>query len=334
MVARSTINFRDHRVYLVHLLKVLARHGGAAAPGEIYDEVADLAGVTEEERAIASARGTDNPVYRNRIQFARQALVDARMVVGSSDPGWLRGMWALTEAGRTLAGTGLNDEALDKELKKRAADGLRERAKRREEGKRLAGIDGATDEDADEIGGGARGEREEAPSGPTIRELVDVANEEVMQTMLDLVRSMNDTAFEHLVGTVLKAALRAEGVKVTQQSRDGGIDGVLQFDALGMRIAVFEAKRYGEATVVGRPQIDAFATAARRRRAAHALFVTSGRFSREAATAARDEGIRLVDGDALVELMARHGVGMQAKETFVVYELDPAWSFDLEELRG
>jgi restriction system protein len=150
--------------------------------------------------------------------------------------------------------------------------------------------------------------------------------------MLDHVRSMSDRAFEHLVGTVLKAALRAESVRITQRSRDGGVDGVLHFDALGMRLAVFEAKRYAEGNVVGRSLVDAFATAARRHRASHSLFVTSSRFSAEAVETARYEGIRLIDGTAFVELMAQHGIGLRAKETFVLYELDPAWSVnDVDE---
>jgi restriction system protein len=143
---------------------------------------------------------------------------------------------------------------------------------------------------------------------------------------------MSDRAFEHLVGTVLKAALRAESVKITQRSRDGGVDGMLYFDALGMRLAVFEAKRYAEGNAVGRSLVDAFATAARRHRALHSLFVTSSRFSQEAVETARDEGIRLIEGTAFVELMAQHGIGLRAKDTFVLYELDPAWSVnDVEE---
>ena len=117
------------------------------------------------------------------------------------------------------------------------------------------------------------------------------------------------------MGTVLKAALRAESVKITRRSRDGGVDGLLYFDALGMRLAVFEAKRCADGSVVGRPLVDAFATAARRHRASHSLFVTSSRFSPEAVDAARDEGIRLIEGMAFVELMAQHGIGLRAKET-------------------
>ena len=172
---------------------------------------------------------------------------------------------------------------------------------------------------------------EDLQSIPEIEELVEAANDVVLRTILDHVRGMSDRAFEYLVGTVLKAALRAESVKITQRSRDGGVDGMLYFDALGMRLAVFEAKRYAEGNVVGRSQVDAFATAARRRRASHSLFVTSSRFSPEAVATAKDEGIRLIEGTAFVELMAQHGIGLRGRDTFVLYEIDPAWSVNETE---
>ena len=146
-----------------------------------------------------------------------------------------------------------------------------------------------------------------------------------MLMMLGHVRGLTDRAFEYLVGSVLKAALRAESVLVTRKSRDSGIDGILYFDALGIRTAVFEAKRYAEGNTVGRPLIDAFATAARRQHADHYLFVTSSRFSSEAIATAKDENIRLIDGTAFVELMALHGIGLRERASYVVYELDPAW---------
>lgn len=56
------------------------------------------------------------------------------------------------------------------------------------------------------------------------------------------------------------------------------------------------------------------------------MFVTSSRFSPEAIETGIDEGIRLIDGTAFVELMAQHGIGLRARDTFVLYEMDPAWS--------
>jgi len=70
-------------------------------PSDIYEAVADLAHITSEQRA--TSRGDGNPVYRNRIQFARQSLIGAGFMVGSQDDGWERGVWSLNEAGKRLA---------------------------------------------------------------------------------------------------------------------------------------------------------------------------------------------------------------------------------------
>jgi restriction system protein len=320
------VHFRDHRIYMVHLLRVL--HGsGPVSPGSIYDQVADRAGVSAEQRVVGSD-WKGNPVYRNRIQFARQGLIDAGLLIGSSDPQWQRGIWELNPEGNAIAGSDLTDDALDNKLRALSAQGVRERARDLKASRALAGLDssanGGTEESTEEA-------LNNADETPTIADLVDEANEVAMRTMLEHVRGLDDRVFEYLVGSVLKAALRAESVRVTQKSKDGGIDGVLNFDGLGMRTAVFEAKRYAEGNVVSRPQIDAFATAARRQRAAHSLFVTSGRFSSDSVAAGLAEGIRLIDGSAFVELMARHGIGLREREAYIVYEVDPAWSVSTDD---
>lgn len=304
------------------LLRVL-KHTGAASPADVYGPVADRSGITGDER-LQGDEG--KPIYQNRIQFARQALIDAGLLIGPSDPRWQRGTWELSNKGIALAAAKLTDGALEARIRDLAAEGARERAKARKESRLLAGLEvpePGTDRPSNEEA------PRESPDGDdklgAISDLVDEANEVAMRTMLEHVRSLGDRRFEYLVGTVLKAALRAESMRVTRRSKDGGIDGILSLDALGMRTAVFEAKRYAEDTVVQRPQIDAFTTAARRHKADHSLFVTSSRFSTGAVAAGKTEGIRLIDGTAFVELMARHGVGLRERESFVVYEIDPTW---------
>ena len=324
----SKVSFRDHRTYLVHLLRVLHR-AGAVPPAGIYDEVADGAAITDHER---TTRGRFGLIYSNRIQFARQHLIDAGLMVGREDEGWKRGVWELNAAGHQLAAGTLPDEALDAELRKRGAEGAKRRAQARKASRQLAGL--AEGEDAVPLADEPDSGTSDGNSALSIAELVDAANAAAMETMLEHVRGLTDRAFEYLVGSVLKAALRAESVKVTQKTRDGGIDGILSFDGLGMRIAVFEAKRYADGNTVGRSLIDAFATAARRHRAAHSLFVTTSRFSSEAITTGKDEAIRLIDGIAFVELMARHGIGLRERDSYVVYEIDPAWSVDSDEEQG
>jgi restriction endonuclease Mrr len=204
-------NFRDHRIYMVPLLRVLQRRG-ACRPADVYDEVADLVGVTPDQRAIEGGEGSWNPVYRNRIQFARQALIDAGVVLGSTQPGWQRGVWQLAPEGDRLGRATASDAALDAILRERALAGIRRRTLEREESRALAGLSSSEEpkqEEEEDVTDSA-----EADSRPDVAFLVDAANDLVLRTMLEHVRSMSDRAFEHLVGTVLKAALRAESVTV------------------------------------------------------------------------------------------------------------------------
>ncbi len=319
---------RDHRNFLLHLHRVLAERG-SSRPADLYDDVAARAGLTEEDREVRDS-SSGQIVWKNRIQFARQSLIDAGVVVGPSDDGWQRGRWQISAEGKRLAEAHPEDEELEAILRTRAADGARVRAEARRESRALAGLD-------DGDGPTAEDPTVEAAEVSSLHEQINAldiiaeANEAVFSTMLEHLRAMDDHAFERLVGEVLCAALRGISFRATRRTRDGGVDGFVHFDSLGMRFAVYEAKKYADGNVVGRPLVDAFATAARRTRAAHALFVTTSHFSPEAKETGREEAIRLVDGTAFVELMAIHGIGLRKKETFTLYEVDPNWTFETSE---
>lgn len=86
--------YTDKYTYVIPLLRVLARRG-ASPPSEVYDEVAKLAGISEQEKERTNE--SDGALtYRNCIQWARQSLVYAGALLGSSDPGWKRGVWELS----------------------------------------------------------------------------------------------------------------------------------------------------------------------------------------------------------------------------------------------
>jgi restriction system protein len=133
-----------------------------------------------------------------------------------------------------------------------------------------------------------------------------------------------------LAGDVLRASLRASSVRITPPSRDDGIDGVLTFDDLGIRRVVFQAKRYGASNHVDRPEIDQFWAAVQRQRADYGVFVTTSAFTKGAQGAANDFGLKLVDGNALVELMAKHSIGVRTLAVFSLYEVDVTWSEELD----
>ena len=106
--------------------------------------------------------------------------------------------------------------------------------------------------------------------------------------------------------------------QLTGQPGDGGIDGVIREDKLGLDIVCVQAKRYGEASV-GRPTIQQFSGSMDGVKAKKGVILTTSSFSRDAiAFVDRIEGKRvvLIDGEELAELMIRHNVGVTTTETY------------------
>lgn len=117
----------------------------------------------------------------------------------------------------------------------------------------------------------------------------------------------------------------AEGTATrTQLSNDGGIDGIIDQDALGLSRIYVQAKRYGPDNVVGRESIQAFVGALAGNQANQGVFITTSRFARTAIDFANSVATRviLLDGERLTRLMIRYGVGVQVKRTVQIVEVD------------
>lgn len=110
---------------------------------------------------------------------------------------------------------------------------------------------------------------------------------------------------------------------VTQLSHDGGIDGVIDQDVLGLRRVYIQTKRYADSNTVGRPDLQAF-VGALSGKADSGVFITTSRFSDGAKTYAASIPTRiiLIDGARLTQLMIQYGVGIQVRETYKVIEID------------
>lgn len=136
----------------------------------------------------------------------------------------------------------------------------------------------------------------------------------------------SSTFFEQTVVDLLVAMGYggAEGqAHVTAASNDGGIDGIIDQDTLGLSRVYVQAKRYAPEISVGRPEIQGF-VGALSGKADGGVFITTSRFSSGAREYAEVVPTRviLIDGERLVSLMIRFGVGVQAKQTVEIVEID------------
>jgi restriction system protein len=108
------------------------------------------------------------------------------------------------------------------------------------------------------------------------------------------------------------------------RSGDGGVDGVINEDRLGLDRVYVQAKRYAEGNVVGRPDVQSFVGSLVGLGATKGVFVTTSSFSQQATDFAKhlSQRVILIDGQLLTELMIEHNVGLRVSRTIEFKRLD------------
>lgn len=160
-----------------------------------------------------------------------------------------------------------------------------------------------------------------------IDDALEVMNQTVAGELLSRLHGNSPVFFEQAVLDLLTAmGYGGIGGKATrtQLSHDGGIDGVIDQDVLGLSRVHVQAKRYAPANSVQRPEIQAFVGAMQGSQANQGVFITTGRFSSGALEYAAhlQNRVVLLDGVQLASLMIRYGVGVQTRKTVQIVEVD------------
>ena len=117
---------------------------------------------------------------------------------------------------------------------------------------------------------------------------------------------------------------REDAGKAVGRSGDGGIDGIINEDRLGLDAIYIQAKRWGEGSV-GSPDIDKFSGALNRKGASKGVFITTSRFTDSAKNAVKENAglkIVLIDGHQLAQLMIDHDVGVFIEKTYEIKRVD------------
>ena len=138
--------------------------------------------------------------------------------------------------------------------------------------------------------------------------------------------------FERLVVDLLVrmgyGGTRSDAGRAVGKSGDGGIDGIIKEDRLGLDTIYLQAKRWEGP--VSRPEIQKFAGALQGHRAKKGVFLTTSRFTDEALDYVErvDNKIVLVDGKTLAELMLDHGIGCSLSASYEVKRIDSDYFTD------
>jgi restriction system protein len=106
------------------------------------------------------------------------------------------------------------------------------------------------------------------------------------------------------------------------RAKDGGIDGIIKEDKLGLDIVYIQAKKWEN--TVGRPEIQKFAGALQGQRARKGIFITTSNFSKDALDYAGniENKIILIDGQQLAELMIENNVGVSTTASYEIKKID------------
>lgn len=288
------------------LMRPLLEHmaDGAARPNqETLEAMAERFGVTDEERSELLPSGKQ-PVFHNRVAWAKSHLKGARLIEAPE-----RAVYRITERGQALL---------------QMHPGPIGMAQLKEYPEYLEFRTGKSQDDAEpkQVPVSA----EEITPEEHLEYGYSELRKKLVSDILDEVAQCPPEFFERLVVELLVAmgygGSRADAGRAVGKSGDGGIDGIIKEDRLGLDVIYIQAKRW-EGTV-GRPEIQKFAGALQGVRAKKGIFLTSSSFSADAIRYSEniDNKIILIDGRTLAGLMIDHDVGVTRVQNYEIKRLD------------
>jgi restriction system protein len=279
-------------LYFGPVLDALRALGGSGTPSEVVSRIATDLRVSDDVQNELLPSGESR--FRNQVAWARMHLVNEGLVDRSK-----RGVWSLTEAGRTAF---LSREDA-REICRKWVRILQEKRKAR-----TAAPGALPEEIAEEVGAHENSHREQ---------------------VLDLMQGLSAKGFEQLCQRILREAGFTE-VNVTGRSGDQGIDGhgTLQINPLVSLKVLFQCKRYKDS--VNPSQVRDF-RGAMTGRADKGIIMTTGTFTAEARREASRDGapsIELIDGEKLIDMLESLELGLKPVKA---YEIDSPF---FNEFRG
>lgn len=293
----------DYQSILLPLLK-LAGSGGEILLSDAKDELAKQFGLSEEDRKTPLPSGRQF-LFDNRVGWARTYLKKAGLIeyVG-------KGCFRITDRGKEVLAE--KPEKLNVKYLKRYPEFL-EFATARKKPKEPSGKT-LPDDESD-----VTPEEKLEYSYQSIRD-------ELAQELIKQVKSCSPAFFERLIVELLVnmgyGGSRKDAGEAIGRSGDGGIDGVIKEDRLGLDAIYIQAKRWGG--TVGSPEIQKFIGALEGRKSKKGIFITTSSFSKEAEKFASSVSSKvvLIDGEALAQYMIDFNVGVSGVATYEVKKVD------------
>jgi restriction system protein len=294
----------DFQTLMLPLLKLIS-DGRAYSIGEATEKIAHQFSLSDQELAAMLPSGRA-PLFYNRLAWAKTYLKRAGLIEQPR-----RGIFLISPSGRQLLAEG--PQKIDLRL-------LQE----------MPGY--ANTSDPPELTSASDS------TALTDSALVDVTPEEDLERahavlrrelaadLINNVKKCTPAFFESLVIQLLLkmgyGGSRQEAGRAVGRSGDGGIDGIINEDRLGLDAIYLQAKRWDG--TVGRPEIQKFVGALAGQRASKGVFITTSVFTQEAKEYAERSQYRvvLIDGVRLSDLMIEHDLGVSVAATYQLKRID------------
>jgi restriction system protein len=292
---------------IFHPLLELASDGEIHTLQEAYERLADHFELTDEERKQLLPSGRQ-ATFANRTGWARTYLEKAGLL---SKPG--RGQFQITAEGSQVLADPPNPFDIGF-LDSISAEFTAFRTPKVDDGASAVRAEVATEPRADE-------NPDEAIESAYLALRLALATE-----LLGIVKSQSPAFFERLVVDLLVnmgyGGSRREAGMALGRSGDGGVDGMIKEDRLGLDVIYIQAKRWEN--TVGRPDVQKFAGALQGRRARKGIFITTSDYSSEAReyVGVIETKIILINGAELADLMIDHDVGVATAASYLVKKVD------------
>ena len=284
----------DFQSLMLPVLNALA--GGAATPlSEVRARVASAQGLSSED-VQETTSGSGQPRFSNNVSWAAIYMERAGLVARVR-----RGVYQLTDDGEQLLKRA--PERVDMAV---LADYPGYREWKRKSSPR------------------PNGDSAEAALDRAVRELTAALESDVLHRVLEAPPVFLEQTVVDLLIAMGYGGGDASMGSVTRRTADGGIDGTIREDTLGLDEVYVQAKRYADGKTVGEAELRNFAGAIDAAGTTKGVFVTTSSFTDTAKqyVAHSPKRIVLIDGEELAHLMVQHGVGVRLSDRYEVKRID------------
>lgn len=297
----------DYQSLMLPLLQFAARKGTEISTNEAVEALAKELSLTEDDLKEMLPSGIQSTLI-NRVGWASTYMKKAGLLEATR-----RGFYQITDRGKELLRK--QPTAINVKLLKQYPEFLEfQQLKRTRSGDKVVETRGISE-----------------VSTATPLEALESAYEnlrhELADELLGKLKKTSPSFFERIVVELLVkmgyGGSRADAGKAIGRSGDGGIDGIIKEDKLGLDVVYIQAKRWDN-NPVGRPDVMQFAGALQAQRANKGIFITTSRFTDDARSYVSQIGskIVLIDGEQLTDLMIEHDVGVSTVSLYPVKKVD------------